>query len=141
MKAWLISIVGVVVLIAIAEMVLPEGRMRGAVRGVFSVILMLVVLSPLPSIKNAEWTGVQGIESDEITLDGINALKESALENDCEKMLARLGYECAVDIVCEEWKQYPMITSVVIRGVEQHEEISYAVSEFLNVELEVVTYH
>ncbi len=49
------SIVGVICLGVLLEIVLPEGKMTKYIRGVFSLIVIIVIVSPLPSLLNKDW--------------------------------------------------------------------------------------
>jgi len=141
MKAWLISVVGVVVLIAVAEMILPQGRLRSAIRSVFSIVLMLVVLAPLPSIKNAEWNGKYEIPMDEGTVEGVYTAKVVALENDCEAMLKSKGYEnVEIVLLCEGGERVPSVRQVIVSGVAQSEDVTKVLCEYLGVSVEKVVF-
>ena len=47
MKTFIISIVSTAVLIAISELILPQGRLKSVVNTIFSLALLIVVISPL----------------------------------------------------------------------------------------------
>ena len=117
MKAWLISLIGVVVLIALAEMILPDGKMRTVIRSTFAVALMLVVLSPLPSIRNGAWMGEVGIQTDTVSVDALNRLKQGAMEQDCELYLAGLGYCVDVTLTCRFDRAHPTVVRASVIGI------------------------
>ncbi len=49
-SSWLLSIACVVMLSVLAEFVLPEGQINKYIRVIFSFIIMLVVIMPLPKL-------------------------------------------------------------------------------------------
>lgn len=55
MGAWIISITGVIYLGILLDIVLPDGKTTKYIRGAFSLIVILVIVSPLPSLMKKEW--------------------------------------------------------------------------------------
>lgn len=55
MGAWIISITGVICLGILLDIVLPDGKTTKYIRGAFSLIVILVIVSPLPSLMKKEW--------------------------------------------------------------------------------------
>lgn len=53
-KAWIISIVGVICLGVLLEIVLPEGKTAKYVKGAFSLLVIFVMISPLPALLKGE---------------------------------------------------------------------------------------
>lgn len=53
MKSYIISIVSVAILIALAELILPQGRLKNVVNTVFSLFLLIVIIKPLNSIEES----------------------------------------------------------------------------------------
>ena len=49
-SAWLLSIAGVVILSVLSELVLPEGQINKYTKVIFSFIILLVIISPLPKL-------------------------------------------------------------------------------------------
>jgi stage III sporulation protein AF len=47
---WLLSITGVVLLSVLAEFVLPEGQINKYTKVIFSFVVLLVVIMPLPKL-------------------------------------------------------------------------------------------
>ncbi len=69
MGAWIISVVGVICLGVLLEIVLPEGQTTKYVRGAFSLLVVFVVASIVPTIAKADWN---------LDLDGIFSTDSSA---------------------------------------------------------------
>ncbi len=55
MSGWIASIVGIVLLGALVEILLPDGDSRKYIRGVYGLIVVLVIVAPLP-----KWLGMFG---------------------------------------------------------------------------------
>lgn len=49
MTAWILAIVGVICLSVLVDILLPNGQTNKYVKGIFSVITLYVIISPLPS--------------------------------------------------------------------------------------------
>ena len=50
LSGWVLSIAGVISLSVIVELILPEGQLNKYIRGIFSFIIILVIIAPLPSL-------------------------------------------------------------------------------------------
>ena len=55
MSGWLIGIVGVVSLGVLIEVLLPEGENSKYIRGIFSIIVIFVIISPLPKLAKGDY--------------------------------------------------------------------------------------
>ncbi len=55
-SAWLLGIAGVVILSVLAELILPEGQMNKYIKVMFSFVILLVIISPLPSLLGMEFS-------------------------------------------------------------------------------------
>lgn len=55
MTAWIISIVGVVVLGVLVDVMLPEGSTAKYIKGVFGLIALAVMIAPLPKLFNKDF--------------------------------------------------------------------------------------
>ncbi len=53
--AWILSVVGVICLGIMLEIVLPDGKTTKYIKGTFSLLVVLVIASPLPSLINKEF--------------------------------------------------------------------------------------
>ena len=52
---WILSIAGIVCLSVIVELILPEGQMNKYIKGVFSFIIVLVIIMPIPNLLKKEY--------------------------------------------------------------------------------------
>ena len=54
-STWLLSIAGVVILSVLAELVLPEGQMNKYTKVIFSFVILLVIIMPLPRLLGKDF--------------------------------------------------------------------------------------
>ena len=54
MSKWLLSIVGIVFVGIILDTIVPNGKLNGYIKGIFSLILLYIVVAPLPKMFNKE---------------------------------------------------------------------------------------
>ncbi len=53
-SAWVLSIVGIVILTLIVDIILPEGQTNKYIKSVFAVITVFVIALPIPSLFNGD---------------------------------------------------------------------------------------
>ena len=99
MSAWLIGIVGVVSLGVLIEIILPDGENTKYIRGIFSIVVIFVIISPLPKMLKGdffkEFVGENNAQI-EIDEEYYNSMKESihkSVIDGIEDQLASNGYE------------------------------------------------
>jgi len=98
MSAWLISIVGIVSLGVLIEIVLPEGEQSKYIRGIFSIIVIFVIVSPLPKmlkgdyIKDLPSNGAQ-IEIDEDYFESAKDKLQQSIRQGLSERLLQSGYK------------------------------------------------
>lgn len=101
MGAWIISITGVICLGILLDIVLPDGKTTKYIRGAFSLIVILVIVSPLPSLMKKEWkfsfddSAFSSSESDEEI--EVSDMFFYRVEK-CEEELKRQGITASVEI-------------------------------------------
>lgn len=96
-SSWLLSIASVVLLSVLSEFVLPEGQMNKYIKVVFSFVILLVIILPLPRIVKSEVdlstlleqkVGVQENFLEQINLDKLNTIS-----TEINKKIASSGLE------------------------------------------------
>ena len=97
-SAWLLSIAGVVLLSVLAELVLPEGQMNKYTKVIFSFVILLVIILPLPNLfgKNFDINKFFGASESTLQEDylyQINLDKLTALNEDISNDLKQVGLE------------------------------------------------
>ena len=134
---WILSIAGIICVSVIVELILPDGQMNRYIKGIFSFIIILVVIMPIPKLLNRDFdfsnifdnSGYE-INSDylyQVKLDKMNSVK-----NEIEKQIEKRGYlNVVVSINCDIFDnsmQYKSIfvdlSDLVISGQAEHNNIS-----------------
>lgn len=96
-SSWLLSIAGVVVLSVLSEFVLPDGQMNKFVKVVFSFVILLVIVFPLPSIFGKEFDFSKFLEADtnlqDEYLEQINLDKLTLMSKDLNTKVLDAGIE------------------------------------------------
>ena len=128
MSAWLISIVGVVSLGVLIEIVLPEGENSKYIRGIFSIIVIFVIISPLPKMMKGDFfKDFLGNDQTQIEIDDdyYNSMVESihnTIIKDIQDNLTSNGYtNVEFDITFDEDYAYS-VKKVVVKSKFSSEE-------------------
>ena len=146
LSGWVLSIAGVVSLSVIVELIMPEGNLNKYIRGVFSFIIMLVIIAPLPSLvgKNFDFSNI-GLEGQyqlqEDYIYQMNVYKTQALQNDISNQIKQSGYDnVVVSVSSENYSSqfkikaiYVELANLVINGQAQHTNIVDIEKEILQI--------
>ncbi len=81
-SSWVMAVAGICVLGVLVELVLPNGQTKKYIKGIFAFIVVLVIISPLPSILNKEFSIDDIFEEDAIIIqeDFIYQVNKNRLE-------------------------------------------------------------
>ena len=151
MNQWVFSVIVCVLLTSIISIITPEGRLGQITKGIFSIIVMLVIIKPVINLTgDTEVPNGQFNVDSEISYDFIdysNELKSSKLSKDCEQLLKIYGVDKAnVKIEYSVDEKYTFLitkcsinlTKAVISLDKEHivvnEEIKTLISSKLNIE-------
>ena len=99
MKAWIISIVCVIVLGVLLEIVLPKGKMAKYVKGTFALVVIFVIVSPLPKLLKKEWNfdfSSAWASANNTFLQETERDRTQEQEDEVETYLAFYGYDSDV---------------------------------------------
>lgn len=137
-SGWVLSLSGVICISVIAEFILPDGQTNKYVKGIFSFVLLLVIVSPLPKLLNKklnfsnifDYNGVVSASDDylyEVNLDKLTYYKQVI-----ESKIKSHGYDnVSVYINCnikDSKMKFKSITvdlkSLVIRHEAEHKNIA-----------------
>jgi stage III sporulation protein AF len=158
MAEWVLSIVGVVALTVLLDILLPEGQMNKYLKGIFSLLVILVVISPLPSlVKNGTFEDFFKLEKGDFDVDyeksdplkAFNEREIGRAEAELEKYLLQNGYLVRVEITCERGILAGIDEITVFynpghnKGGQKHintTEIKELVSSRMSVQKDVVTF-
>lgn len=135
-STWVLSIAGIICISVLLELVMPEGQMNKYIKNIFSFVIILVIILPLPKLmnKNIDLSSMfqyQEIQLQEDFLEEINGSKLSSLQKTIEKDLSDLGYtgikiSISADIFDEkiDYKRvYVNLKNLVITEDAEHKDI------------------
>ncbi len=98
-SAWILSIAGIISLSVVVELILPEGSLNKYIRSVFSFIVVLVIIAPLPKLvsgKAFDFDNLNYSETYEIDDNYIyqnNIYKTQAIQDTIMSQIKQSGYE------------------------------------------------
>ena len=106
MGAWLLKITGVIALSALSSLLIPNGQTKKYVKGIFALITLFVLVSPLPKLLKSDFSGFPNafdtageLEIDETFLYGVVTNAYKTRERNIEKFLKEKGIEAKVKFV------------------------------------------
>lgn len=106
MGAWLLKITGVIALSALSSLLIPNGQTKKYVKGIFALITLFVLVSPLPKLLKSDFSGfpnafdtVSELEIDETFLYGVATNAYKTQERNIEKFLKEKGIGAKVKFV------------------------------------------
>lgn len=106
MGAWLLKITGVIALSTLSSLLIPNGQTKKYVKGVFALITLFVLVSPLPKLLKSDFSGFPNafdtateLEIDETFLYGVATNAYKTQERNIEKFLKEKGIESKVKFV------------------------------------------
>lgn len=106
MGAWLLKITGVIALSTLSSLLIPNGQTKKYVKGIFALITLFVLVSPLPKLLKSDFSGFPNafdtaseLEIDETFLYGVTTNAYKTQERNIEKFLKEKGIEAKVKFV------------------------------------------
>lgn len=85
LSAWVLSIVGIVVLTLMIDIIIPEGKTGKYIKGVFAMLTVFVIAMPLPKIFNSDFDLSEFLKENTAT-----SVDYEVLENIYELRLERI---------------------------------------------------
>ena len=100
-STWLLSIAGVVILSVLAEFVLPEGQINKYTKVIFSFVILLVIIMPLPKLLGKDFDISQFLGGSKDTLqeeylEQVNLDKLTVISEGVNKKIRESGLEKVV---------------------------------------------
>lgn len=148
---WILSIAGIICVSVIVELILPDGQMNRYIKGIFSFIIILVVIMPIPKLLNRDFDfsnifDNSGYEIDSDYLYQVNLDKMNSVKNEIEKQVEKRGYlNVVVSINCDIFDnsmQYKSIfvdlSDLVISGQAEHNNISKIKKDISNIIMAII---
>ena len=98
-SSWVMSIAGVICISVLVELFMPDGQMNRYIKNVFSFIIVLVIIMPLPKLlqKDYDYDNIFGVE-DNVTVDEdyiyqLNFDKLNLIKANIESEILKNGYK------------------------------------------------
>ena len=142
MKNWVLSIGIIIIVISILTIILPSNKLGKLTKGIFSLIIILVIIQPIISFSNNNYQ-IGDIEYSEIIIqndfiDYVNFTKIENLKQKCNQILKNYEIEGAtVDILYENTNYTLIIEKCVINlsnaVINSNEEHIYIIKETKNL--------
>ena len=155
-SAWIMSILGIVIIGTLIDLILPSGRIGKYIKSIFATVTVLVIVLPIPSliknnfkIENGNLITPEFI-LDENYIDYANKIKMQYLAKGVETVLAEDGLRnVKVTIDGTSDKNNIIIKSVTVnlknlvidedkQHINKYELIRESVTKYLNVEKDAV---
>ena len=129
MKEWVLSVVSIIVLMMILELFLSEGETKKYIKGIMSLIIILVIISPLPSLLKKDFSiesffmenqnASKDIQTDKEFLYRIYISQYAEKELKIQEMLKEDGIsEVIVDININYASDYSVVIESVVVNIE-----------------------
>lgn len=148
---WILSIAGIICVSVIVELILPDGQMNRYIKGIFSFIIILVVIMPIPKLlyRDLDFSNIfdnSGYEIDSDYLYQVNLDKMNSVKNEIENQIEKRGYlNVVVSINCDIFDnsmQYKSIfvdlSDLVISGQAEHNNISKIKKDISNIIMAII---
>ena len=145
-SSWILSIAGIVIISVIVELILPEGSINKYIRSIFSFLVVLVIIAPLPVLVGKKFDYSQIISQEEFTLQEdylfqLNVYKTEALQEDLVNVINEAGYEnVEVSVSCNNYATsfvvdaiYVELSNLVIMDKAEHTNIIDIEKEILKL--------
>ena len=146
MGEWLVGIVGIISLGLLLEILLPEGQTSKYVRGAFSLLVILVVISPIPKLLGGEYNlDLTGVNYD-IDLDYVQQASSqytNIIEDNVENVLKEQGINSVVEIVVKDGSVKDVdfvLIKIFLSRIDENQENTYitmskdTVSKYLSID-------
>lgn len=145
-SSWVLSIAGVISLSVMVELLLPEGTLNKYIRSIFSFIVVLVIIAPLPSLVGKQFSYSDLEITQDYTLQEdyiyqLNVYKTEAVQQAISIDITNHGYEGVVVSVSSENKSaqfkikaiYVELENLVILDKAEHNDISDIEEEIFTI--------
>lgn len=146
LSGWILSIAGVVCLSVIVELIIPSGQMNKYIKGIFSFIIILVIIMPIPKLAKTKIDLDNIFTSPDITmqdeyLQQMNHNKLMALQNSISSSVEKAGYNnvtvsVSADIFSSQFEVKTIfvdLSLIVISSKAQHRDIVSIRREIVNI--------
>ena len=155
MNSWILSIVGIVCLGVIIDIFIPEGSTNKYIKGVFSLLIVFVVISPLPKFIKGDFNFDKILNSTETNIDlnfiaSVNNQKCDAIEKIIKAALNEEDIETnSITVTCNVFKEefeiltiYVDISDIVNKNTDNLKiEIINTINKNININKEQIIFN
>ncbi|MBQ7977294.1 MAG: stage III sporulation protein AF [Clostridia bacterium] len=146
---YLLSVVGVVFLLVIIELVLPDSKISKYIRSIFAIFIVVVIIAPVAKLIKNDWDFNSIImdfnyELNQNYLDSVNAQNISLLERELEAVINKEYKGAKVSISAnfsggEEKISYIFVDLSDLVINENNEHINYytAIKELVRKQIDI----
>lgn len=140
MSGWVLSVTAVVCLTVLLDIIMPDGQMKKYVKGIVSIIVIFVIVTPLASLAVGKFDLTKGnITIDSDMLESLESTSDRYREIQLESMLSDDGITADVKIVSENGKKKVevIIKNEVLSENEMNilkQKVTKTVAEFLDID-------
>lgn len=140
MSGWVLSVTAVVCLTVLLDIIMPDGQMKKYVKGIVSIIVIFVIVTPLASLAVGKFDLTKGnITIDSDMLESLESTSDRYREIQLESMLSDDGITADVKILSENGKKKVevIIKNEVLSENEMNilkQKVSKTVAEFLDID-------
>lgn len=139
--SWLLALMGVVLLSVLVDILLPSGQTNKFIKGIFSILIIFVIITPLLRLKNKEvsFSGLfeeGNIEVDEAFVASTKKRQYEQKEKEIKEILK--NYEITIDelVITLEAENINNIIDVKVKtkNIEQTSTIKNVIGGILSIE-------
>lgn len=148
-SAYLLSVVGVVFLLVVIELILPESKISKYIKSIFSIFIIVVIITPIVKLVKNDWdwnsifTNVS-YDLNQTFLDDIKTQQIVNLERDLENFISKQYNGAKVSISAnfngDDMKInyiFVDLSDLVIKENEQHINYYTAVKELVRSQVKI----
>lgn len=139
--SWLLSLVGIVLISVLVDILLPSGQTNKFIKGIFSILVVFVLITPLIKLKNGNFDIGNLFSNEEVAVDRafINKANERELEyieNNIVEILAKKDIKVEKVVLITKSGNINSIDNVQVKAakIEQSSSIKSIVSEILSID-------
>ena len=150
-STWVLSVAGICVLGVLVELMLPAGQTKKYIKGIFSFVVVLIVISPLPALFKKDFKAEDIFEENAIVIQEdfvyeINNKRLEKLEKLIETDLNDIGFlnanvklnaniftiDLKIDAVFVDLRN--AVIDEKIQHIDIEEDVKTSVLKYVNVE-------
>ena len=149
-SSWVLSIAGICVLSVLIDLFLPEGKINSYIKSIFNFAIVLVVITPLPSLIKSDFDSSSLFTNSNIVLQEdyiyqLNRDKLTMLEKNIEDKLKNNGFlnvdiSISADIFTTKMTIdaiFVDLSNLVIQQNNQHIDIKNEIINIINSYVEL----